>query len=138
MFNFKFFGSEKKSYKKIPLYISVSIGSVLGFISGVVGIGGGIFLSPILFLLQAGKPRDIATTASIFILINSVSGLIAQLQKDHLRIEIVDYWFLILSVVIGGQIGNYLNLKILPSKGLAVLTAILVLFVALRMGYKIF
>jgi len=120
------------------LYISVSIGSVLGFISGVVGIGGGIFLSPILFLLQAGKPRDIATTASIFILINSVSGLIAQLQKDHLRIEIVDYWFLILSVVIGGQIGNYLNLKILPSKGLAVLTAILVLFVALRMGYKIF
>ena len=138
LFNFKSFGSEKKSYKKIPLYISVSIGSVLGFISGVVGIGGGIFLSPILFLLQAGKPRDIATTASIFILINSVSGLIAQLQKDHLRIEIVDYWFLILSVVIGGQIGNYLNLKILPSKGLAVLTAILVLFVALRMGYKIF
>ena len=138
LFNFKSFGSEKKSYKKIPLYISVSTGSVLGFISGVVGIGGGIFLSPILFLLQAGKPRDIATTASIFILINSVSGLIAQLQKDHLRIEIVDYWFLILSVVIGGQIGNYLNLKILPSKGLAVLTAILVLFVALRMGYKIF
>ena len=75
LFNFKFFGSEKKSYKKIPLYISVSTGSVLGFISGVVGIGGGIFLSPILFLLQAGKPRDIATTASIFILINSVSGL---------------------------------------------------------------
>ena len=138
LFNFKSFGSEKKSYKKIPLYISVSTGSVLGFISGVVGIGGGIFLSPILFLLQAGKPRDIATTASIFILINSVSGLIAQLQKDHLRIEIVDYWFLILSVVIGGQIGNYLNLKILPSKGLAVLTAILVLFVALRMGHKIF
>jgi len=138
LFNFKLFGSEKKSYKKIPLYISVSIGSVLGFISGVVGIGGGIFLSPILFLLQAGKPRDIATTASIFIFINSISGLIAQLQKDHLRIEIVDYWFLILSVVIGGQIGNYLNLKILPSKGLAALTAILVLFVALRMGYKIF
>lgn len=138
LFNFKSFGPEKKSYKKIPLYISVSIGSVLGFISGVVGIGGGIFLSPILFLLQAGKPRDIATTASIFILINSVSGFIAQLQKDHLSIEIVDYWFLILSVVIGGQIGNYLNLKILPSKGLAVLTAILVLFVALRMGYKIF
>ena len=82
-----------------------------------------------------------STLASILALLLSgrlFSGLIAQLQKDHLRIEIVDYWFLILSVVIGGQIGNYLNLKILPSKGLAVLTAILVLFVALRMGYKIF
>ena len=135
---FKSFDERIEVHKKIPKIIVILIGGTIGFISGVVGIGGGIFLSPILFLLKAGKPRDIATTASIFIFINSISGLVAQLQKDHLRIEIVDYWFLILSVVIGGQIGNYLNLKILPSKGLAALTAILVLFVALRMGYKIF
>jgi uncharacterized membrane protein YfcA len=138
LLNFKFFGSEKKFYKTTPIYVSISIGSVFGLISGIVGIGGGIFLSPMLFLLQAGKPRDIATTASIFILINSISGLVAQLQKSHIETEILDHWFLILCVVIGGQIGNYLNLKILPSKGLAALTAILVLFVALRMGYKIF
>ena len=54
----------------IPKYISILIGSVLGLISGVVGIGGGIFLSPILFLLKAGYPRQIAATASLFILTN--------------------------------------------------------------------
>ena len=57
--------------KKISKFTSIIIGSILGFISGVVGIGGGIFLSPILFLLKVGYPKQIATTASIFILINS-------------------------------------------------------------------
>ena len=42
--------------------------------SGIVGIGGGIFLSPILFLLKADRPQNIATSASLFILINSISG----------------------------------------------------------------
>ena len=138
LLNFKFYGDENKSFKNIPNYISITIGSILGLVSGIVGIGGGIFLSPILFLLQAGKPRDIATSASLFILINSVSGVIGQFQKNHIAAEILDYWFLIICVIIGGQIGNYLNLKILPTKILAALTAILVLFVALRMGLKIF
>lgn len=124
--------------RQIPKYISIIIGSILGLLSGIVGIGGGIFLSPILFLLRAGKPRDIATSASLFILINSISGIIGQFQKNHVASELLDYWFLIVCVVLGGQIGNYLNLKILSSKILAVLTAILVLFVAMRMGFRIF
>jgi uncharacterized membrane protein YfcA len=138
LINFQSYGNENKSYKTIPLYFSISIGCILGFVSGVVGIGGGIFLSPILFLLRAGKPRDIATSASLFILINSISGIIGQFQKNHVASELLDYWFLIVCVVLGGQIGNYLNLKILSSKILAVLTAILVLFVAMRMGFRIF
>ena len=52
--------------------------------------------------------------------------------------EISKYWYLILAVIIGGQIGNFLNLKIFPTRILALITAILVLFVALRMGIKIF
>ena len=51
LFNFKSYDDNEKTYKKITIYISVSIGGILGFISGVVGIGGGIFLSPILFLI---------------------------------------------------------------------------------------
>ena len=73
LINFKSYDDNESTYKNISNYIAVIIGSVLGFVSGVVGIGGGIFLSPILFLLKAGKPRDIATSASLFILINSVS-----------------------------------------------------------------
>ena len=48
----------------------------------MVGIGGGIFLSPILFLIKAAKPKHIVTTASLFILINSISGVIGQLTKN--------------------------------------------------------
>ena len=63
LFKFKSFDNKKEIYKKIPLLISILIGAVLGFISGVVGIGGGIFLSPILFLIKAAKPQNIVTSA---------------------------------------------------------------------------
>jgi uncharacterized membrane protein YfcA len=110
----------------------------LGFISGIVGIGGGIFLSPILFLIRAGKPKHIITAASLFILINSLSGIIGQLTKNVVLIEISNYWFLLLAVLVGGQLGNFLNLKMLPTRILALVTAVLVLFVAVRMGVKLF
>ena len=110
----------------------------MGFISGIVGIGGGIFLSPILFLIRAGKPKHIFTAASLFILINSLSGIIGQLTKNVVLIEISNYWLLLLAVLVGGQLGNFLNLKILPTRILALITAALVLFVAVRMGIKLF
>ena len=110
----------------------------MGFISGVVGIGGGIFLSPILFLIRAARPKHIVAAASVFILINSISGVIGQLTKNTVINEIQNYWFLLLAVLIGGQIGNFLNLKIFPSRVLALVTASLVLFVAIRMAYRLF
>ena len=138
LFNFKSYEDKKESYRKIPVVISVLVGGILGFISGVVGIGGGIFLSPILFLIKAGRPKHIVTSASLFILINSLSGIIGQLTKNAVLSEIQNYWFLLLAVLIGGQVGNFLNLKIFPTRVLALVTSCLVLFVAIRMGYKLF
>ena len=106
--------------------------------SGVVGIGGGIFLSPILFLLKAEKPKIIATCASLFILINSVSGILGQLTKDNTFNELINYWPLFLSVLLGGFVGNYLNLKIFSNRTLTIMTSLLVIFVSLRMGIRIF
>ena len=124
--------------KKINFLISVFIGSILGLVSGLVGIGGGIFLSPILFLLKADKPKNIVTTASLFILINSISGIFGQLTKDSVLNEFFTYWPLFLAVLIGGLFGNFLNLKIFSNRALAFITSILVIFVACRMGFKIF
>jgi len=137
LFNFRSYDDKASSYKKIPNFVSVSIGAFLGFISGIVGIGGGIFLSPILFLVKAGRPKHIVTSASLFILINSISGIIGQLTKNEIITEVLNYWYLLLAVLVGGQIGNFLNLKILPTRILALLTACLVIFVAFRMGIKI-
>ena len=138
LFNFKSYDDKDESYKKIPIFISILIGGLLGFISGIVGIGGGIFLSPILFLIRAGRPKHIVTTASLFILINSISGIIGQLTKNAVLAEIQNYWYLLFAVLIGGQIGNFLNLKIFSTRILTLITAFLVLFVAIRMGIRFF
>ena len=138
LFKFKSYDNRDETYKDIPKIISIIIGGILGFVSGVVGIGGGIFLSPILFLIKAGKPKHIVTTASIFILINSISGISGQFTKNFILPEILNYWFLFLIVFIGGQIGNLFNIKFFPARILALITAGLVIFVSIRMGIKIF
>jgi len=137
LINFKSYDDKKKSYKSIPYFVSILIGGVLGLISGIVGIGGGIFLSPILFLLRVARPKHIVTAASLFILINSVFGIIGQLSKDLNFSEVYSFYYLLIAVLIGGQIGNYLNLKIFPTRLLALITSGLVLFVAIRMGIKL-
>ena len=138
LINNKEYENKDVTVKKLNIFISVIIGSLLGLISGIVGIGGGIFLSPILFLLKADKPKNIITTASLFILVNSISGIFGQLTKDNIINEFVIYWPLFLSVFIGGLIGNYLNLKIFSNRVLALITSFLVIFVAARIAFKIF
>jgi len=124
--------------KKINPITSFFIGSLLGLISGIVGIGGGIFLSPILFLLKAEKPKTIVTTASLFILINSISGILGQLTKENILIELSNYFILFICVFFGGLLGNFLNLKIFTSRMLAIVTSLLVIFISIRIGVKIF
>ena len=133
----KSFSEEKIKINQIPKLISISIGSIIGFISGIVGIGGGIFLSPLLFLMKAGYPRHISSSASLFILINSIFGIVGQLTKDQILDQVIIYWPLFLSVLVGGQIGSVLNIKFLPNKILALLTSFLVIFVAIRIGIKL-
>jgi uncharacterized membrane protein YfcA len=133
----KSFNKGQLKIKQIPKILSISLGSIIGFVSGIVGIGGGIFLSPLLFLMKAGYPKHIATTASIFILINSIFGVAGQLTKNIVFNEFLDYWPLFLVVLIGGQVGNFLNIKFLTNKTLALITSLLVIFVAARMGFRI-
>ena len=133
----KAFNKDKIVIRQVPRFISIFIGSTIGFLSGLIGIGGGIFLSPILFLLKAGYPKHITSTASLFILINSIFGVAGQLTKNIVFDEFLNYWPLFLAVLVGGQIGNFLNIKLFSNKILAVLTSFLVIFVSLRMGIRL-
>ena len=138
LLNFKSYDDNETTYRNIPTVISIFIGGILGFVSGVVGIGGGIFLGPILYLFRAANPKHITTAVSLFILINSISGIVGQVTKNQNLIEVKEYFYLLLAVFIGGQIGNFLNLKLFSTKVLALITSILVIFVAIRMGFNIF
>ena len=138
LINIKAYEDKKIIIKKLNYFISILIGSFLGLISGLIGIGGGIFLSPILFLLKADKPKNIITTASLFILLNSIFGIFGQLTKDNIINELPSYLPLFLVVLIGGLIGNYLNIKIFSNRTLTLITSLLVILVAFRMGLKLF
>jgi len=122
---------------EIPKIFSVLIGSIIGFFSGLIGIGGGIFLSPILFLIKAAHPKQISASASLFIFINSLFGVAGQFTKDIVSDKIFNFWPLFIAVLVGGQIGNFLNIKFLSNKTLALITSLLVIFVAARIGLKI-
>ncbi len=109
------------------------LGGSIGMLSGVSGIGGGIFLSPVLNLLKWKDPRIIASLASVFILVNSIAGLVGlqvagTFQLDH---ELV--LKLIIAVILGGSIGSYLSSKKFNLKILGILTAVLVFYVGLRL-----
>lgn len=135
--NYRLYDESLKINRRLSWWLGGLIGAVLGFMAGVVGIGGGIFLAPLLYNLRAGKPKQIATTASLFILVNSIAGLAGQLQKSGLPAAILEYWHLPLLAFIGGQIGNFITVRFIPSRTVTLLTAFLVLFVAARLGVMV-
>jgi len=119
-------------------FAGVPLGGAIGFLSGMVGIGGGIFLAPLLHLLRLTEPKRIAATSSFFIMVNSIAGLAGQTMKQgtatHLD-NLTDYVWLFAAVLIGGQIGSRLSTRALSGRVVKRLTAVLVLYVAGRLLY---
>lgn len=108
----------------------------LGYLAGLVGIGGGIFLAPLLHLVRWNTPRAIAATASLFILVNSMFGLAGQLIKggEGRLVAALDFGLpLVVAVAIGGQIGSWIALNKLPPRWIRWGTAVLVLWVGARL-----
>jgi uncharacterized protein len=118
-------------------WLGPAIAAPIGLLSGIVGIGGGIFLAPILHLIGWNRAKRVAAAASVFILANSIAGIGGQLTKIADRPEVLDgavgYWPLGLAVLIGGQIGSRIGVEILPAVWLRRLTAMLILYVAVRL-----
>jgi hypothetical protein len=111
----------------------IILGGSIGLLSGISGIGGGIFLSPVLHLLNWANPRIIASLASIFILVNSLAGLIGLNMAGTFHVNYDLIVKLIVAVVFGGSLGSYLSNKRFNLKFLGFLTAMLVLYVGLRL-----
>lgn len=124
---------EGQGHGKRLTWLGVPIGMGVGFFSGIVGIGGGIFVAPVLHLLRWASARQIAASASVFILVNSLAGLAGQLMKADAAATpsaIAGYWPLFVAVLIGGQIGSLAGVKLLPQRVIRIGTAVLILYVA--------
>ena len=124
-------GTPTQAAKWMPL-----AAAPLGYFAGLVGIGGGIFLSPLLHLARWHEARGIAATASLFILVNSLFGLAGQMVKNGPGLfgqALGAALPLLVAVMIGGQIGSLLAARLLPPQWIRWLTAALVLVVGVRL-----
>ncbi len=122
--------------KAYPKFISYLIGAGIGLLSGMVGIGGGIFLAPILNHMRWDKSIKIAALASFFILVNSISGLGGLLWANTLELPPIETLALLTAVFLGGQLGIRISLKRLSPNGIKRVTALLVFAVGLRVLFK--
>jgi len=126
----------KESNFKNSVTKDISYGGSIGFISGMVGIGGGIFLAPLLHLTKWDSPKRIAATSSFFILVNSIAGLTGQYLNPEFSIEPTITLILMVTVLIGGQIGSRLSVGFISPIKLKKATALLIAFVSLRILWK--
>lgn len=99
--------AEEQALKKPNVALSLLIGALIGFLSGLIGIGGGIILSPLLLLLSWTNQKQTAAISALFIFVNSASGLIGQLTKD-IQFNTDMYWYVAIAFV-GGLGGAYLG-----------------------------
>lgn len=113
------------------------LGAALGFVSGLVGIGGGIFLSPLMYFMGWGKPKQIAASSTVFIAVNSVSGLLGQLTKTSFHVEWGLLLPLMIAVVAGGQIGSRLSVGRLSPTMLQTTTGVVVLIAAINIFFRL-
>ncbi len=133
--------AERMQRRQLPQPLLLALSGAVGLLAGLSGIGGGIFMSPVLHLIRWSDARRIAAFASIYILINSIAGVAGQLVKGgpaSFAGPLATYWPLLIAVLIGGQIGSHIGVKLLPPRILRVLTAALVGYVAVTILYKIF
>ena len=116
--------------KTLRWWISPLLGAVLGFLAGATGIGGGIFLSPILYLLGWATVKQAGNVSAAFIVLNSAAGLAAKLPR--FPIDGSALAILVAAVLVGAVAGSYLGAKKLPPRVLQVLLGVVLLVASVR------
>jgi len=128
---------ERETGERRLRLLGPAIAGPIGLLSGIVGVGGGIFLAPVLHLIGWDRAKRVAAAASVFILANSVAGMGGQITKIADRPELLDsaisFWPLAFAVLVGGQIGGRAGIQLLPPIWLRRLTGLLILYVAIRL-----
>ena len=128
--------SKRVNTSHINLTKSSIYAGIIGFISGMVGIGGGIFLAPLLHLRQWDTPKRIAATASLFIMLNSISGILGYSLNSGVSVDWNLTIMLIIVVLVGSFLGNKISKQFLTPIQIKKGTALLIAFVSIRILIK--
>lgn len=127
---------ERLPAARLPKPMVLLLSGLVGLLAGLSGIGGGIFMAPVLHLIRWADAKRIAAFASLYILANSITGLAGQLIKGGIGAvaePAAAYWPLLLAVLVGGQLGSHIGIKLFSPVWLRRVTAVLVGYAAIRL-----
>lgn len=126
------FGKENDSIKQVKLWQGLIVGGVIGFFSGLIGIGGGIILTPIILLLHWGNMKEAAAVSALFIWVNSAAGLFGQFTSG---ITIEKESFLLVAIaLVGGFLGGYLGSKKINNQNLRYILAFVLVIACFKLA----
>jgi uncharacterized protein len=127
------FGKESDNIKDVKLWQGLIVGGIIGFFSGLIGIGGGIILTPIILLLHWGKMKEAAAVSALFIWVNSAAGLIGQLNSG---VTIGSDSFLLVAIaIIGGILGGYFGSKKINNQSLKHILAFVLIIACVKLFF---
>ena len=115
-----------------PHYVSASVGAIIGFLSGIIGVGGGIFLSPIILLFRWADPKTTAGVAAAFIWVNSAAGLVGNSISGQLMLEYSVLIPFACAVFVGGFIGSKFGSDVFSQKSVRRILVTVLLLAALK------
>ena len=127
------FGKESKSIKELKLWQGLVVGGIIGFFSGLIGIGGGIILTPVILLLHWGKMKEAAAVSALFIWVNSASGLIGQLSIG-VTLEKASFLFVAIAII-GGVLGGYYGSKKINNQNLQYILAFVLMIACVKLFF---
>lgn len=127
------FGKETDTIKQVKLWQGLIVGGIIGFFSGLIGIGGGIILTPLILLLHWGKMKEAAAVSALFIWVNSASGLIGQLSTGISLSK--DSFILVAIAIVGGVLGGYFGSKKLNNQKLRYILALVLVMASFKLFF---
>lgn len=125
------FGKENESIREIKFWQGIVIGGIIGFFSGLIGIGGGIILSPVILLLHWGKMKEAAAVSALFIWVNSAAGLAGQFSNGLVLNN--QSMLMVVLAVLGGFLGSYYGSKKMTNKKIRYMLSIVLLAASLKL-----
>jgi Predicted permeases len=125
------FGKDKKVIRDIRLWQGLLVGGIIGFFSGLIGIGGGVILTPVILLLHWGKMKEAAAVSALFIWVNSASGLVGQLS---IGVSLNYQSFVLVAIaIVGGILGGYIGSKKINNQRLRYILAFVLVLASVKL-----